>query len=692
MGMRGDQGDSMMKKLLYTIVISFTIQYMYLYAQMNRITYNDQELFLSGANVAWINFANDIGPGYTHLDGFAEMFLDIHDHGGNAMRLWLHTDGTSTPEFDGEGNVIGPGEGTINDLEAILDLAWEREVGLILCLWSFDMLHQDKDAAVITRNTALLTDTTKINGYIQNALIPMVDSLKEHPAIISWEIFNEPEGMSDQFGWGNTYHVPMSDIQRFINLSAAAIHRTDSTALVSNGSWSFNAQTDIFADTTTTKNYYTDTRLIAAGGDSAGILDFYMVHYYDWAGTTLSPFHHAVSHWELDKPLVIGEFHAKDDLFGVPSEYLFNTLYDSGYAGALGWAYGDQEQLPSILSNIQYMWDNYNDDVDLDGIGGDWPLLTITAPADNSTFPDSSDISIEVTAWDPDGSVIRVEFFEDTTKLGEDTDKPYSYLWEDVPAGRYKLKARVTDNQNHLRTSDPVNIIVGELETTILEAEVAEISGDISIENDSEASNGKYAYMKDTGSITWYLTDVPADSEYNIKIGYQSPMGTKTQYLYVNGTLLREVVFDSTFVWQNKTVLVPLNAGSDTIRIEPYWGWMYFDYIEVPYIMEIPSVIADHHSEELPIEFSLSQNYPNPFNSTTKLNYQLAKNSKVKLVVYDIQGRIVKNLINRYQTAGNYTLLWNGLDNSGKQVSSGIYFIQFKTDHYQKVIKTHCIK
>ena len=68
--------------------------------------------------------------------------LQMHDHGGNAMRLWLHTDGTSTPEFDSSGYVMGPGINTIEDLKAILDSAWRREIGLKLCLWSFEISRQ----------------------------------------------------------------------------------------------------------------------------------------------------------------------------------------------------------------------------------------------------------------------------------------------------------------------------------------------------------------------------------------------------------------------------------------------------------------------------------------------------------------------------------------------------------------------
>ncbi len=334
---------------------------------MNRIAFDGCEIFVSGGNVAWYNFARDIGPGKTRLDRFEEVFEEVSAHGGNTLRLWLHTDGGNTPEWDGH-KVIGPGRGAVEDLHDILDLAHRHNVGLILCLWSFDMLRVSHGRTVTDRAHAILTDEEKRRFYFDNALIPMVEALQGHPAILAWEIFNEAEGMSEEFGWHMTRHVPMADIQSFVNQAAGAIRRTDPEAQVTTGAWSFYALTDILEDRNSA-NYYSDERLIAAGGDPEGTLDFYTVHYYDWAGTRLSPFHHDFEQWKLDKPLVVAEFYARDDIFGVSRENLYETLYRRGYAGALGWQWVDHVQgrddneasWPMILINMERLKSKYPD-------------------------------------------------------------------------------------------------------------------------------------------------------------------------------------------------------------------------------------------------------------------------------------------------------------------------------------------
>ncbi len=77
----------------------------------------------------------------------------------------------------------------------------------------------------------------------------------------------------------------------------------------------------------------------------------------------------------------------------------------------------------------------------------------------------------------------------------------------------------------------------------------------------------------------------------------------------------------------------------------------------------------------------LYQNYPNPFNSSTNITYHISTSAKVHLKIYDTLGQEVKTLMDEYQSAGNYQIEWNGKNNAGQTVSSGIYFYMLAIDN-----------
>jgi serine protease len=76
----------------------------------------------------------------------------------------------------------------------------------------------------------------------------------------------------------------------------------------------------------------------------------------------------------------------------------------------------------------------------------------------------------------------------------------------------------------------------------------------------------------------------------------------------------------------------------------------------------------------LPTTFTLDQNHPNPFNPTTVITYSLTASADVELVVINVLGQQIRTLVNQYQSAGNHEVVWDGRDQGGNQVASGIYF------------------
>src|SRR5690554_3752110 len=258
-----------MKRFLLVSCLFFA--FIQLFSQ-NYIEHKGHPVFLSGINLAWMDFGNDL----TNFDSerFRTIMQNVSDAGGNSVRWWIHIDGRSTPTYEND-TVVGISETALDNLGVALDIAAEHQIVISLCLWSFDMMHKKKDSeseAValdrLAKNRILLEDSSATQAYIDNALVPMVERFAGHTAILCWEIFNEPEGMTTIGNWSHIENIDIQYIQRFINRCAGAIHRTDPDAKVSNGSWNAKATVDIDAIPST--NYYSDAALIAAGGDADG--------------------------------------------------------------------------------------------------------------------------------------------------------------------------------------------------------------------------------------------------------------------------------------------------------------------------------------------------------------------------------------------------------------------------------------
>jgi len=94
----------------------------------------------------------------------------------------------------------------------------------------------------------------------------------------------------------------------------------------------------------------------------------------------------------------------------------------------------------------------------------------------------------------------------------------------------------------------------------------------------------------------------------------------------------------------------------------------------------------------LPTEFSLSQNVPNPFNPSTGISFALPKDAKVNLSIYNVLGQHVVTLVDETMRAGNQTVSWDGLDASGSQVASGVYFYKLRAGDFSDTKKMLLLK
>ncbi len=94
----------------------------------------------------------------------------------------------------------------------------------------------------------------------------------------------------------------------------------------------------------------------------------------------------------------------------------------------------------------------------------------------------------------------------------------------------------------------------------------------------------------------------------------------------------------------------------------------------------------------LPTAFALDQNYPNPFNPTTTIKFALPKDATVTLRVYDVLGRVVRTLVNQRVSAGYQQVVWDGRNEAGSQVSSGMYIYHISAGAFTSTKKMMMLK
>ncbi len=125
------------------------------------------------------------------------------------------------------------------------------------------------------------------------------------------------------------------------------------------------------------------------------------------------------------------------------------------------------------------------------------------------------------------------------------------------------------------------------------------------------------------------------------------------------------------------------------------WG-DYFFVLALQYYKELADemneIMSVVQSYDRPDRFVLKSNYPNPFNPNTTIPYALHQPGNVIISIYDVLGNQVTVLKNGRQTAGYHEVLWNGTNQDGHQVSSGIYFVRMQVDDGVQMLKMQLLK
>ncbi len=132
-----------------------------------------------------------------------------------------------------------------------------------------------------------------------------------------------------------------------------------------------------------------------------------------------------------------------------------------------------------------------------------------------------------------------------------------------------------------------------------------------------------------------------------------------------------------------KTTQTPLPADFqilDGVMVDLSGGIDAITHIEIGNLKPIPT------------EYALEQNVPNPFNPSTTIDYRLPEAGEVRLVIYNLLGQRVRTLVRESMDAGFHSVIWDGMDEFGKQVASGIYIYRLSATNFTQVRRMMLLK
>jgi hypothetical protein len=235
-----------------------------------------------------------------------------------------------------------------------------------------------------------------------------------------------------------------------------------------------------------------------------------------------------------------------------------------------------------------------------------------------------------------------------------------------------------------------------------------------------------------TDEFGYYHADLPND-DYTLDAWHVNYYGVHIEDIIINNNIVQQdfemepVSFDGSLsgnVYEEGTTNPIINANI-WVGTQGYWnstysdgtGYYYFDLPNGTYSLDCwKDGYLGYHEDEIIINnntvtydiymvpdvgsddelilpaSSLSQNYPNPFNPETTIYFTTENAENSEIIIYNIKGQQVCTLVNEVFPAGRHSVLWDGKDNHGKHVSSGIYFYKLKAGNFVDVKKAILLK
>jgi len=345
--------------------------------------------------------------------------------------------------------------------------------------------------------------------------------------------------------------------------------------------------------------------------------------------------------------------------------------------------------------------------------------VNITSPASGNSYQVGSEIAFEANVQLTEGTIRDCRFYYNNRIMGKGIGSypNYSYTWKEVKSGNYYVFARVRDTDGNEADSDSILLHVGNIsrgdmitngdfDYSLTPWMLSNYEGAVStgyIYNDMYFEDSNYVYIDviNGSTLDWHIQlqhTVPltpdhtyelwfyADAEEKKTISYTYQMSHDPYTVYhtepveIDGAgEFGPFIFLNTF--EDPTNYFKFNVGGNNIDC-------FFDRVRI-----IDKTMTSVSSRELfankeIAHYELLGNYPNPFNLSTNIQYRLSKPAEIKITIFNLNGRLVKTLINQHVAAGLFTVQWDGVDKNDLIVPSGVYIFSMEIPA-EKVQLTH---
>ncbi len=545
--------------------------------------------------------------------------------GFNSIRIPLHYD-LFTPK-DQPHVYIDKG---FNIVDSLLSWCKDNQLYLILDLHCAPGGQNKDNISDYSGYPALWEDTVNQDRTVE-LWKKLAERYANEPWIGGYDLLNET-------AWNfNNNNQPLRDL--YIRITNAIRQVDNNHIIFIEGNW-----------------YATDFAGLTPPWDSNMAYSF---HKY-WNGTTQSSIQYLVDlRNNYNVPLWLGET-------GENSNAWFTDCVKLMGANDIGWAWWPHKKLESIAGPLSAkITPEYQQVLNYWSGSGSKPSVT---DATNALVGEAYQLSIDRCTFHPDviDAIIRAP--------GSDISVPYTN--NEIPGTIFATDYDMGNNGIAYKDNDYQN--TGGQGSGSWNTGGLYRNDGVDIETCNDFPNNGYDVgWIETGEWLNYTVNIKNEGNYDLTVRMASAQsGGKILFRIDNNNITDFIDMPNTGgwkIWQDVNVKnITLPAGKHVLTMLFAFGGFNVNYLDFT-----SSTVGTIETSNVPKSYSLAQNFPNPFNPVTTIKYELPKESKVVLKLYDMLGNEVKTLVNQEQSAGGYSVNLNAAD-----LSSGVYLYRIQADEY----------